>query len=90
MEKTHFDQAQLWFESAVHISSSDNGKKYAVAISMLAHSIIKANDALTAKFLGVTAKRHDEARHLFEGLIKKIVFLLNMHIILKLFKMPLM
>ena len=45
--------------------------KYVVAIAMAIHSIIKANDALTFKFMNITAKRHDDARRLFEDLIKK-------------------
>jgi len=62
MEKSHFEQAKLWLESK---------DKYAVAVSMAIHSIIKANDALTFKFMNITAKRHDDARRLFEDLIKK-------------------
>ena len=38
---------------------------------MTIHAIIKANDALTFKFMNITAKRHDDARRLFEDLIKK-------------------
>ena len=73
MEKSHFEQAKLWLEGANYIANlSLEGKdKYAVAVSMAIHSIIKANDALTFKFMNITAKRHDDARRLFEDLIKK-------------------
>ncbi|MBI2522898.1 HEPN domain-containing protein [Candidatus Woesearchaeota archaeon] len=73
MEKSHFEQAKLWLEGAKYIAdlSLEGKDKYAVAVSMAIHSIIKANDALTFKFMNITAKRHDDARRLFEDLIKK-------------------
>lgn len=73
MEKHHFEQSKLWLEGAKFIGNLDNAdkNKYTVAISMLIHSIIKANDALTLKFLNTTARKHDEARKLFEELIKR-------------------
>lgn len=73
MEKSHFEQAKLWLEGAKYISSyrSEDRDKYAVAIAMAIHSIVKANDALTYKFMNTTARRHDDARRLFEDLIKK-------------------
>ena len=73
MEKNHFEQAKLWLEGAKfignHVSESKN--KYAVGVAMAIHAIIKANDALTFKFMNITARRHDDARRLFEDLIKK-------------------
>ncbi|MEK6857571.1 MAG: hypothetical protein AABX39_03210 [Nanoarchaeota archaeon] len=73
MEKRHFEQAKIWFDGANYIANSDKegSDKYAVAVAMTVHSIIKANDALTFKFLHSTARRHDEARRLFEDLIKQ-------------------
>ncbi len=73
MEKNHFEQAKLWLEGAKYISnySSEGKEKCTVAVSMAIHSIIKANDALTFKFMDITARRHDDARRLFEDLIKK-------------------
>ena len=73
MEKSHFEQAKLWLEGAKFIGNygSERKDKYAVAVAMAVHAIIKANDALSFKFMGVTAKRHDDARRLFEDLIKK-------------------
>lgn len=73
MEKTHFEQAKLWLEGAKYIANynSEDRDKYAVAVAMAIHAIIKANDALTFKFMDITARRHDDARRLFEDLIKK-------------------
>lgn len=73
MEKSHFEQAKLWLEGAKYIAdySSESKDKYVVAVAMCIHAIIKANDALTFKFMNTTARRHDDARRLFEDLIKK-------------------
>ncbi len=73
MEKHHFKQAKFWLEGARYCStlSSEDSEKYTVAVAMAIHGIIKANDALCVKFLDRIAKRHDEARTLFEQLIKE-------------------
>lgn len=73
MEKHHFEQAKLWLEGAKYIGdyNSEDRDKYAVAVAMAIHSIIKANDALTFKFTNTTARRHDDARRLFEDLVKR-------------------
>ena len=73
MEKNHFNQAKVWLEGARSIveRESEDRDKYSVGVAMLVHSVIKANDSLTFKFMNVTAKRHDDARRLFEDLIKK-------------------
>ncbi len=73
MEKHHFKQAKFWLEGARFCStlSSEESEKYTVAVAMAIHGIIKANDSLSMKFLSRIAKRHDEARALFEHLIKE-------------------
>lgn len=72
MEKTHFEQAKIWLNAAEYASNLSEGReKYSVAVSMCIHSIIKANDSLTLKFMNITARRHDDARRLFEELIRK-------------------
>ena len=73
MEKIHFEQAKLWLKAAIFISDREveSSPKFGVAITMLIHATIKANDALTLKFMNITARRHDDARRLFEDLIKK-------------------
>ena len=71
MEKIHFEQSKVWLAAADYVTAIENTQKYAVAVSMLVHAIIKANDALIFKFTGTIPKRHDDARRLFEDLIKK-------------------
>lgn len=72
MEKAHFEEAKIWLQGAEYASNLSGGReKYSVAVSMAIHSILKANDALTLKFLGITARKHDDARRLYEDLIKK-------------------
>ncbi len=75
MEKIHFEQSKFWLEGAKYVGNynSENKEKYSVAVAMLIHAVIKANDALSVKFLATTARRHDEARRLFEDIIKKNV-----------------
>ena len=73
MEKSHFEQAKFWLEGAQYVAnlSSEDKNKYSVGVAMAVHAIIKANDSLTFKFMNVTAKRHDDARRLFEDLVKR-------------------
>ena len=73
MEKHHFEQAKLWIQAAEYIANEgmSESDKYAVAVAMLIHAIIKGNDSLTYKFMNLTARRHDDARRLFEELVKK-------------------
>jgi len=73
MENHHFEQAKFWLEGAKHTAalSSENKDKYSVSVSMIIHAIIKANDALCIKFLNTTARKHDDARRLFEEIIQR-------------------
>ena len=73
MEKDHFEQAKLWLEGAAYVSRLplEDRNKYSVAIAMAIHSVMKANDALTIKFMNKVARRHDETRTLFGELIKQ-------------------
>lgn len=72
MEKIHFEQAQVWLAGAGHVAECEgSNQKYNVAVAMTIHAIIKANDALTIKFLNMTSRRHDDAARFFEDLIKK-------------------
>lgn len=72
MEKHHLNQAKIWLRAAIKTSDdqSEGDDKYAVAVAMTIHAVLKANDALTYKFLQETAKKHDVARLLFDKLIK--------------------
>ena len=73
MEKSHFEQAKVWLEGAKYIAlkKEEHADKYSVAVAMLVHAILKANDAITTKYLAKTAKKHDEAKTLFSELIKE-------------------
>ncbi len=73
MEKVHYSQAQFWLKAAQNTleDSSDSNEKYAVCVAQAIHAIIKANDALTSKYLNQVAQRHDQARKLFEELIRR-------------------
>ncbi|MDP3639729.1 MAG: hypothetical protein Q8R53_00815 [Nanoarchaeota archaeon] len=75
MEKYHYKQARVWLAGAEYIAQLANAESenFSVAVAMLVHAIIKANDALTFKFMNMTARRHDDTRRLFEELIKKNV-----------------
>ena len=73
MEKSHFEQAKLWLQGAEYIANLPNEEshKYAVAVAMTIHAIIKANDALTYKYFSNVAKKHDDAPRLFDDVIKR-------------------
>ena len=64
-------EAEFWLESAKNLMESANSdrERYTVAVAQAIHSIIRANDALTLKFLKRRAMRHDDAVRLFRNLI---------------------
>ena len=65
-------EAEFWLESAKYLLRSAilDREKYTVIVAQSIHSIIRANDALTLKFLSKKAIRHDEAQKLFLDLIR--------------------
>lgn len=65
-------EAEFWLESAKDLlkKSAKDSEKYTVVVAQAIHSIIRANDALTLRFLGKTAIRHDEAPELFLQLVR--------------------
>lgn len=69
----HLEQAELWLTAAKHTFElpGESRNKYTVASALAIHATIKANDALTARFLGRVARRHEEAPALFLELIKR-------------------
>lgn len=73
LEKGHLEEAKFWLMEAKHLLRlpEESPNKFTVVCAMAIHSMIKANDALTLKFLGKTAKKHGEASVLFLELIKK-------------------
>lgn len=69
----HLEQAELWLKAAKHIFKlpTETKNKYTVASALAIHAAIKANDALTTRFLGRVPRRHEEAPALFLELIKR-------------------
>ena len=65
-------EAEFWLQSAKNLFNSEfvSREKYTVVVAQSIHSIIRANDALTLKFLNKRAVKHLEAVDLFLTLIK--------------------
>lgn len=65
-------EAEHWLESAKELlkKGSLDKEKYTVVVAQAIHSIIRANDALTLRFLDKTAIKHDMAPELFLELIR--------------------
>lgn len=66
-------EAEAWLESANHLLKLERlgDERYTVMVAQAIHSIIRANDALTIKFLGKRALRHDDAPKLFLELVRE-------------------
>ncbi len=45
--------------------------RYTTAVAMTIHAMIRANDALTSRYLGRRSTRHEEASRLFGELLKQ-------------------
>ncbi|MDI6708896.1 MAG: HEPN domain-containing protein [Candidatus Thermoplasmatota archaeon] len=70
MAEKALKEAEYWLRAAKNtLESAESEEAYTVCIAQAIHSIIKANDALTIKYLGETAHRHDDAPELFQKLI---------------------
>lgn len=67
------NEAEFWLQSAKTLFNSEiqNSEKYTVVVAQAIHSIIRANDALTLKFLNKRAIKHIEAPELFLSLIEQ-------------------
>ncbi|HLE45479.1 MAG TPA: HEPN domain-containing protein [Thermoplasmata archaeon] len=66
------EEAEIWYESAKAVFGSPHGRgKYTVAVAQSIHALIKANDALTMKYLDRRSTRHEDAAVLFGDLIKQ-------------------
>jgi uncharacterized protein (UPF0332 family) len=65
-------EARFWLESAKHLleGESDDSERNIVAVAQAVHSIIRANDALTLRFLNRRATRHGEAVEMFSTLVQ--------------------
>ena len=64
--KIALQDAERWLDTVGY--AIDNGY-WKVAVAQCAHSLIRANDSLTIKFLGRKALRHDDTFPLFKELI---------------------
>ncbi len=65
-------EAKAWLTAAEHLVDSEGGReRFTVAVAMSIHSIIRANDALTMRFLKRRSTRHEDAPMLFREIIKQ-------------------
>ena len=66
-------ETEHWLNSAKKLFNdpSEDREKYTVVVAQCIHSIIKTNDALSMRFFGRRAMRHDEAPKLFLELIRE-------------------
>ncbi len=66
------EEAEIWYESARAVFDSVRGReKYTVAVAQSIHALVKANDALTVRYLGRRSTRHEDAAVLFGDLIRQ-------------------
>ena len=66
------DEADAWYESAIATFHSDRGcERFTVAVAQTIHALVRANDALTVRYLGKRSTRHEDAAALFGDLVKR-------------------
>ena len=67
-----FEEAESWLAAAkALLDSRDRGReRFTVVAALCIHSMIKANDALTLRFLGRRSTRHEDASKLFGDLVR--------------------
>ncbi len=66
------DEADAWYESAVATFHSARGReRLTVAVAQTIHALVRANDALTVRYLGKRSTRHEDAAALFGDLVKR-------------------
>lgn len=65
------EEAEAWLRSAEYLLESEElGRaRFTVAVGEAIHSMIRANDALTMKFLKKRSTRHEDALRLFKELL---------------------
>jgi hypothetical protein len=66
-----FHEAESWLSSAKHGLLEDDEANANVCCAQAIHAIIRANDALSLKFFGYKATRHDDAATLFAKLSRE-------------------
>lgn len=67
------EEAESWFDSAKFIlaNTSRGRTRFTVAVAQSIHALIKANDALSVRFLGRRSTRHEDAAVMFARMIKQ-------------------
>lgn len=72
MEKRALREAGCWLMSAEQsLDISEHEERFTVAVAQAIHSLIRANDALTLKYLRRRAFRHEQSISLFQELIRQ-------------------
>src|SRR5439155_25903922 len=67
------EKAESWLDAANFIlaNTAKGRARFTVAIAQSIHALIKANDALSMRFLGRRSTRHEDAAIMFGRLIKQ-------------------
>ncbi len=66
------EEAKAWLAGARHLVDVEMSReRFTVAVAMTIHSIIRANDALTMRFLRRRSTRHEDAGMLFREIVKQ-------------------
>jgi len=68
-----FREAESWLASARHglIDAEEDDARANVCCAQAIHAVIRANDALSLKFLGYKPTRHDDAAAVFAKLARE-------------------
>lgn len=66
-----FQEAESWLASARHGLLEDDEANANVCCAQAIHAIIRANDAISMKFLSHKATRHDDAAIIFAKLVRE-------------------
>lgn len=66
-------EAENWLASASHIlaDATEDEARANVCCAQFIHALIRANDALSLKFLGYKATRHDDAAVVFAKIVRE-------------------
>ena len=67
------DEAEAWRAAARGTIAGDTGgrARYTTAVAMTIHAMIRANDALTVRYLGRRSTRHEDAGRMFGELLRR-------------------
>jgi len=72
MEKRALKEAECWLISAENtLELTKYEERFTVASAQAIHAVIRANDALTQKYLRRVSERHERAIALFQDLIRQ-------------------